>query len=158
MARPSKPVQVLEAEGKSHRTKAELEFRREQEAGLLTGKPMESEPAVKADKEAHTEFCRVRLLMEKIGRNDALYQNVINRYAKLQAEVLELEELRRHMLDACPIDMKDLSAVESMLLQKRKSLFDIEKENCMTVAASLRAVPKTPPKDDDEDPLRSMLE
>ena len=36
MARPSKPVIVLENERKSHRTKAELQKRKEEEAKLLS--------------------------------------------------------------------------------------------------------------------------
>ena len=38
MARPSKPAAVIEYEKKSHRTKAELAKRKEEERKLLTGK------------------------------------------------------------------------------------------------------------------------
>ena len=37
MARPSKPAAVIEYEKKSHRTKAELAKRKEEERKLLTG-------------------------------------------------------------------------------------------------------------------------
>ena len=44
MPTPAKPVSVLEAEGKSHRTKAELEKRREGENALATGTSLKERP------------------------------------------------------------------------------------------------------------------
>lgn len=41
MGRPSKPAELLKSEGKSHRTKQELAFRKQQEEATLTGKKLE---------------------------------------------------------------------------------------------------------------------
>ena len=53
MARPSKPVAVLESEKKSHRTKAELEQREKGEAALLSGKRCFERESVRANPVAH---------------------------------------------------------------------------------------------------------
>ena len=45
--------------------------------------------------------------------------------------------------------------VDKQIQAKRKMLFDIEKENCMTVAATLRAIPKAPASKDN--PLLEAL-
>ncbi len=155
MARPSKPVEVLEQEKRSHRTKEELDYRRGQEAGLLTGTRMKEEPEVKADPAAHKEFTRARKLLGKIGRDDALYQNVINRYAKLKSEVGQLEALRKEVFRDG--ELQEIETIERLIQQKRKFLFDIEKENCMTVVTSLRSIPKHPPKEDEDDPFSRIL-
>lgn len=47
MGRPSKPAELLKSEGKSHRTKQELAFRKQQEEATLTGKKLEEPRAVK---------------------------------------------------------------------------------------------------------------
>ena len=77
-----KPVSVLRNEKRSHRTKAELEHREKAENALLTGESMVEKPEVKADDAAHAVFLRARYLLRKIGKSDALYENIINRYAQ----------------------------------------------------------------------------
>lgn len=56
MARPSKSTDVLKAEGKSHRTKAEMAQREAAEKALLTGITMRENADVKKDKVAHREY------------------------------------------------------------------------------------------------------
>ena len=56
VARPSKPAAVIEAEKKSHRTKAELEQRKQCETELLSNTPLYERDEVKKSKVAHTEF------------------------------------------------------------------------------------------------------
>lgn len=46
--------------------------------------------------------------------------------------------------------------MDGIIMQKRKMMFDIEKENGMTVAAALRAVPKDNAKKE-ENPLAAIL-
>lgn len=155
MGRPAKPVSVLKQEGVSHRTQAELEHREQEEKKLLTGIPIKKENAVSQNKIANTEFNRIRKLMQAIDKDDALYQAVINRYAKITAEAAELEELRRKAMAKGVLD--DIAVAERLLTQKRKALLELEKESCMTVAAALRAIPKAPQDDLDEDPLKALL-
>lgn len=94
MPTPSKPVAVLKAEGKSHRTKAELELRIAGEKSLATGVPLTVRKEVKRNKVAYKEFKRVNALLTSIEKNDALIEGSINRYCQITAEVLELEAKR----------------------------------------------------------------
>lgn len=184
MPTPSKPYAVLNTEKKSHRTKKELELRKSEEDKLSTKKSMKIWATTKKNLVAAKEFKRVKKLLEGIGKDDALYEAVINRYCLIKAEVEELEnkseelyrlieklektfdeaagevnaserlemsvEFAREItrLLACVANLdKDIQA-------KRKMLFDIEKENVMTVAAALRAIPK---KEEKADPLLQIL-
>ena len=94
MARPAKSAAVLSEEKRSHRTKGELKSREEAEKGLLTGRPIRERPEVKADAAAHKEFKRVCGLLGAIGKNDALYETIINRYCLLQAECADMERMK----------------------------------------------------------------
>lgn len=175
MPRP-KPVSVLRAEKKSHRTKAELEAREKAEAELLSGMPITEREKVRQDKVAHDEFLRVKAVMEKIGKADSLYTGTINRYCEIYSEIRrhqedreKLEAMRDKLADIVDnIDanadvkalegvikawtnyLRQLNNIELMIQQKRKMLGDIEKENCMTVAAALRSIPKTVDSKDDD--------
>ena len=180
MARPSKPVNVIEYEKRSHRTKAELQKRKQEERKLLTGKKIKERKEVKENGVAHSEFLRLKKLLETIQKNDALYEAVINRYALLYAECLDfenkretffqrvetLQDEREKLLDeggmSLPQYFKLLSELQRKVLDldkqvqaKRKMMLDIEKENIMTIASALRNVPKK--EDMEEDPLLLAL-
>ena len=178
MARPSKPVLVLENERKSHRTKAEIQKRKEEEAKLLSGMEMKERKEVRENKEAHKEFTRLKKLMKNIEKNDALYETVINRYAMLLAECMDfeekresfykdLQELTEHMDEIVTETslseyhklkntmQKNILDIDRQVQAKRKMLLEIEKENVMTIAASLRSIPKKEDKEDD--PLLKVL-
>ena len=176
MARPAKPVAVLQAEGKSHRTKAELEKRKKEEAAFATGTPLKEKPETKKNVVAHKEFQRVTKLLTEIGKCDALYENIINRYCMIYAECRNYEEMRESLLTdyAHLVNMYDegllellvyvekkngltgsINAIDRQLQTKRRMLMDIEKENIMTVASVLRNIPKT--EDPEEDPLLMVL-
>jgi len=168
MARPSKPVAVLLAEGKSHRTAEEIKQRMEAEQELLTGRSLRELPEVASNKIAHAEFLRVSKLLENIKKNDAIYETVINRYCLILAECSEvverkqkiikaaekLEEAFENITDKCSITQvsdtskalvalyKQAGECDRLLDMKRKMLFSIEKENIMTVSAAIRTVPK----------------
>ncbi|MCM1577962.1 MAG: hypothetical protein NC078_04100 [Ruminococcus sp.] len=94
MPTPSKPVSVLKAEGRSHRTKKELARREAGEAALATGKSLKARKEVKSNPAAYKEFRRVNSLLESIGKNDALVEGAVNRYCQLTAEVIDLEAKR----------------------------------------------------------------
>lgn len=174
MARPSKPAAVIAAEKKSHKTKAELKARAEAEADLLSGERLSERQEVKDNKIAHAEFLRVSKLMKAIGKDDALYSSGINTYCMLYSEINELgknmqqldltAKLLRESFEGL-IDNREVTPDEiisfeksytrlvsqrislcSMIDKKRKMMLDIDKENCMTLSAALRSIPKQPEK------------
>lgn len=181
MPTPPKPVSVLKAEKKSHRTKAELELRERGEAALVTGTKIKERPEVKEDPVAHKEFQRLVKLLDKIGKNDAIYETIINRYCQIYAECIDLEKKREKcyeaaqkletMLDERKDEIeftefrdttkeinacyKHVLAFDKQIQAKRKMLFDIERENIMTIASALRSIPKTP--EPAENPLIAAL-
>lgn len=169
-----KPAKIIELEGKSHRTKKEIRARKEAEASLLTGERLKESKEVKENPKAHKEFLRIKKLLESIEKNDDLYGRVINRYCLLLAECTEFEEKREKMEEVAEkleehasdmeyedycrlkIDLsKQLIAFDKQVQAKRKMLFDIEKENIMTIAASLRSVPKK--AEEKKNPLMEAL-
>jgi uncharacterized small protein (DUF1192 family) len=163
MPTPPKPFSVLKSEKKSHRTKAELKKREEGEKAQLTGVVIEESTNVKNNKFAHELFTKTIELLSLINKNDAIFGNSINRYCMISAEINNYEE-RIMLLNS---EIKKLSesydkkkieaefyfqnlinlnnqvlAIDRQLQQKRKMLFDIEKESVMTVASALRNVDK----------------
>lgn len=186
MARPSKPANVIALEGKSHRTKAELESREKHEAALLTGKSLAEQDRVREDPLAHELFLRIRKLLRTIGKADAMYEQVINRYALILAECSEFERKRETFYKrALALDQKyedqdddtpkserikdidyfrlsaqlqsQIVALDKQVQAKRRMALDIEKECAMTIAAALRAVPKQVEDDSASDPLSKLL-
>lgn len=165
MPTPAKPASVLKYEKKSHRTKQEMRQREKAEADLLTGKKLKESKEVKDNELAHREFLRIKKLLTEIGKNDDLYSGVINRYCMISAECKEFEEKREDIYirqkelekrsDEMDIDeyiklqnetSKMLLSFDRQIQAKRKMLFDIEKENVMTIASALRSIPKKPEK------------
>lgn len=163
MARPSKPVVVLRTEKKTHRTKRELASREREEKALLTGMPLKASAEVKEDPAAFAEFKAVKKLLASIGKDDALYGNQINRYCLLTSECKALRaRARRYEALAAVADAdvaisyyKMIGDAERELMAKRKMMSDIEKENCMTIAAALRSIPKK--QDKQKNPLMEAL-
>lgn len=170
-----KPVSIIKLEKKSHRTKKELKLREEAEKSLLTGYDIKEESSTKKNSLAHKEFLRVKKLLKAIEKNDELYGAVINRYCQLQAEIIELKEVEKtsrgllewvkeNIKGIYPLEEKEkinairnisktihdtvkvLSFIDSSITAKRRMLLEIEKENVMTVASSLRSIPKTEEK------------
>lgn len=180
MPTPPKPVVVLKAEKRSHRTKAELKVREEGEKALATGVVLKERPEVKNNPIAHKEFLRINKLLKKIEKNDAIYEPIINRYCLLQAEckefeekretiyrnILELEKDKERLIESGEMSLstyykikndmqKQIVALDRQIQAKRKMLLDIEKENIMTIASALRSIPKK--VDKEENPLLKAL-
>lgn len=178
MPTPPKPHIVLLKEGKSHRTKAELEQRKKAEEALITGEKIKERKEVKNNPIAHKEFIRVKKLLENIEKNDALYEPIINRYCLLQAECKEFEEKREQIYkNICDMKsekqkfeddddlrtfykiieamQKNMIGIDKQVQSKRIMLLNIEKENIMTIASSLRSIPKSVEKDT-SDPLEGL--
>lgn len=168
MARAGKPAKLLALEGKSHKTKAELEHRAKEEEALLTGKTLKAWPEVRGDQVARKEFNRLRQLLKIIEKDDALYEAIINRYCLLHSECFQIEDrisrlteeqarLLKSYTDGKLDDedyfkfqsdlSKQMLSWDSKLMEKRRMMLQIEKENAMTILASLRAIPKKPPED-----------
>jgi len=161
--RPTKPLALIQG----HRTKAELEVRAEGEKKLLTGIKLKEWKDVKADPIAHKEFLRLKRVLKAINKDDALHESVINRYCLLHAECKNLEELK----ERCNEDIKEILeaydsreidflvylekketiqerflALDKKIMEKRKMMLAIEKENVMTIQSALRSIPKEPKK------------
>ncbi len=178
MPTPAKPFKVLETEKKSHRTKAELKLRKEGEESLSSQIKMKERKEVRKNKLAHKEFKRVKEILQDIDKDDALYENVINRYAMLLAECSEFEEKReRFYKDMDKLDIqfvadedftmkeyiqllcnmqKNILDLDKQIQAKRKMMLEIEKENVMTIASALRSIPKKPDQEKDN-PLIKVL-
>jgi hypothetical protein len=170
MPTPPKPFEVLKNEKKSHRTKAEMKQRQQGEAALSTGVALRERPEVRRNPIAHKEFRRLNNLLKEIKKNDAIYETIINRYCLMYAECFDLEVKRERIYESAAVlesafddmkssqdvSLKDLKSVarsiadiyntmiscDQQVQVKRKMLFDIEKENIMTIAAALRSIPK----------------
>nr|DAJ90889.1 MAG TPA: control of competence regulator [Caudoviricetes sp.] len=178
MPTPPKPTNVILLEGKSHRTKKELAERKRAEAQLLTGKILKEAAEVKENEKAHKEFQRIRKLLKSIEKDDDLYGATINRYCLLMAECSDFQDKRetmyRQMQDLQESKeefernedlktyymlqstmQKNMIALDRQVQTKRKMLLDIEKENIMTIASSLRSVPKK--TDKKKNPLMEAL-
>lgn len=184
MARPSKSTDVLDEEGRSHRTKAEMKQRAEAEKALATGKKLAERREVKEKPVAHREFQRVNRLLSVIGKNDALYEPIINRYCLLQAECVELAEMKeefRASREELQEEYREgkigektqgglkpsayykllstmqgnIIALDKQIQAKQRMMFDIEKECAMTISAAARSIPKKP--DAKENPLIAAL-
>lgn len=188
MGRPSKAVATLQTEGKSHRTKAEIEARIEGEEKVKSGKVLVERKETRKDKIAHKEFLRLKKLFEGMDKADELYSACINRYCSLYSECLEYEELKKTYITCIEEIKQDKELIvedyvkeqdkdtitltqyyrlknsfsgmildlDTKIMQKRKMMFDIEKENIMTVAAGLRSIPKEPQTN--ENPLLKALQ
>jgi hypothetical protein len=180
MPTPSKPTKVIEMEKKSHRTKKELAARRNAEAALLTGVALQEKKEVRNNELAHKEFLRIRKLLRKIEKDDDLYGETINRYCLLIAEcndflakreriyqqLCEFQERKEELVDRKELTYKEaysieakmqgnILAVDKQIQTKRKMLLDVEKENVMTIASSLRSIPKK--VESKKDALREAL-
>lgn len=186
MSRPPKPYKLLKMEGKSNKTKAELKQRKQAEESVLTGVALKERPEVKDNPIAHEEFLRIRRLLRTIEKNDDIYGPVINRYCLLQAECIEFEEKKEEYYDLIEklkddyeevlsnmdpesrasylieytksIDrlLRNIINLDKQIQTKRRMLFDIEKENIMTIASALRSIPKEVKTE--ENPLLKALQ
>lgn len=157
--RPTKPLSLV----KGHRTKAEKAVREKAESNLITGFSLKEWPDVKANEVAHKEFLRIKKVLKSIDKDDGLHEGVINRYCLLHSECKGFESLKRDCNDELQevynaqqegkIDFMDyldkkekihgrFLALDKKIMDKRKMMLDIEKENIMTIQSALRSIPK----------------
>ena len=171
--RPTKPLALV----KGHRTKAEKKVRETAEKKLLTGVALKEWPDVKKDPVAHKEYKRIKKVLKAIDKDDALHEGVINRYCLLHSECKKYDDLK----EQCNADLQDLwearqkgelefidyldkkeklqsryLALDKKIMEKRKMMLDIEKENIMTIQSALRSIPKKP-EDKKNSPMAAFL-
>ena len=150
MARPSKTVDLIEIEGKSHRTKAEIATRKAAEAAQLSGIRIREAQEVKEDPVAHREYLRIIKILTSVKKNDAVYEAVINEYCLLKSDIERYMDLRKRIQEDKSIPAKELYKLtidcDRQIDKYKRRRFDIEKENGMTIASSLRSIPKKPEK------------
>lgn len=144
MARPSKSSSTI----KYHATKAEIAHREAAEKAALTGIPIRESLEVKSSNAAHDEFERVIELLSAAGKNDALYEAVINDYCLYKADILRYMAMRESIEEDDSIDSskryKLIMDADGRIETYRNRRFAIEKESGFTVASALRAIPKKP--------------
>ncbi|WP_163526624.1 P27 family phage terminase small subunit [Halobacillus ihumii] len=155
--RSSKPVQLVKMEGKSHRTKKELDHREKVEQSLYTGIKFKESPVVKSDPVAHKEFLRLKKLYKHIEYIDGLDERIINRYCNMVSQELSYSK----QIDSLTEKLEDVESIEeeigiyktihnstTKLNQIRDMLLKIEDRLFLNPTARVKAIPKSPPEDD----------
>lgn len=162
----AKPTNLLRLEGKGHRTKAELEYRERGEKALQTDMRFNESPQVKADPTAHREFVRLRKLYAKIEIVEALDEQIINRYCLEISETYQLRDMVARLtadLDgveefADRLKIYDLIHKANVAMSKNKEmLIKLEDRLFLNPAARIKAVPKTPPKEEKQSGMAAYM-
>ncbi|MBT2215846.1 P27 family phage terminase small subunit [Virgibacillus dakarensis] len=165
--RSSKPVQLVKMEGKSHRTKAELEHREKMEKALYTGTTFKEDPVTKADPIAHKEFLRLKKLYKQIEFVDGLDQSTINRYCQLKSQESMLQDLYngiKEAMDSKQNIMKKMELYEDMKEvigkqnQVRDKMLKLEDRLFLNPVARMRAIPKQPEDKKEKSPMEQFME
>jgi len=142
-----------------HRTKAEIAQRKAAEQASLTGIKMRESKEVKSDPVAHAEYIRISKILLAVGKSDAIYESVINEYCVIKSDIDRYTEMRKRIEDDGSIPPKELFRlvleVDKRIDALKQRRFSIEKENGMTIASALRAIPKKVEKD--SNPLLEAL-
>lgn len=157
--RPSKPLALV----KGHRTKAEKAVREKAEKDLFTGSVLKEWDEVKTNEIAHKEFLRIKNLLKAVKQDDDLYGAVINIHCKLKSEESEMLKAKEQFIKTLEEAEENISLTEmkwseivklkvsiqdqilkcdKQIMDKRKLLLDISKENIMTIQSALRSIPK----------------
>lgn len=168
-----KPLALVQG----HRTKAEIETREQGEKALTTTIKFNKWPDVEKHKLASEHFDKLEAAFTEIGMTDVFYEAVLNRYCLLLSECSDIEKSKARTQRALnelyknkqQMEFTDfirsltdlnniLIAQDKILAKKRDQLLLIEKENVMTVQGKLRAVPKKPLDETEDDPLAKLAE
>ncbi len=141
MARPSSSADNL----KKHATKAELAQRKEAEKAAMTGMAIRESKEVAKDRVAHAEFLRVSEILTAVGKNDAMFEAVINDYCVYKSDIARYQAMRKKLQKGemdVETQYKLVSDCDKRIDAYRKKRFDIEKECGFTLASAMRAIPK----------------
>lgn len=104
MGRPKKPLKLLEAEGRSHMTKAEKEKRRLEEVSPATPSFVTPEDLNRAEK---AKFRKTAMLLKSLGIWDRADTDELARYAHAQVAYEKLTKLY-----AAAVNSEDIDAME----------------------------------------------
>jgi phage terminase small subunit len=137
--RGSKPTQLIKLEGKSHRTKAELDYREKMEKSLYSGFDFKESPAVKSDPIAHKEFLRLKKLFKNIEYIDGLDEQIINRYCMMVSEVENLQKLYSKSEE-----IETIISLDKQINKKRDMLLKLEDRLFLNPTSRIKSIPKTP--------------
>ena len=162
MPTPCKPVSMV----KSHRSTKEKEQRAAAEEAMKTNEGFHPNEEVQNDKEALKAFNRLKDLLGRIDKDDALIEKILNRYCMLHSECKQLNKLKKDIEKEIK-KTKDIEVklellrrydkLDANVMKKYKTMFDIEKENLMTLAAQLRSIPKKVVEEEKVDPMAAFL-
>jgi phage terminase small subunit len=164
--RPSKPTQLLKLEGKSHRTKKELEHREKAEKSLYTGTTFKESPAVKSDPISHKEFLRLKKLYKKIEYVDGLDEQIINRYCMLISQEQALSKMMSRMkMDIDEVeDVEDrmtiyqaIAGVTDKTMKTRDMLLKLEDRLFLNPTTRIKSIPKNPPEEKKESAMAQFM-
>ena len=149
--RPSKPVELILLEGKTHLTKKQIAERKAKEESLKSDSPYQPNKKVKNNPVALETFLKLQKLYKKIDYVDGLDENIINRYCLLTAEVDAMEQLLQRMesdIDKCGSSgemvtmYKSISGMEGNLNRSRDMLLKMEDRLFLNPTARVKNVPK----------------
>ena len=71
--------------------------------------------------------------------------------------IADLLEQLNDLINKRAVILRQLSDADTKIKQKREAMLAIERENCMTVSAALRTIPKDVCKDENDDELLRAL-
>ena len=166
MATPSKPTELIVLEGKSHRTKKEIEHREKMEQAVYTGQLFKESAEVRADPVAHKEFTRLKRLYSHIQFVDGLDESVINRYC-LELSNLKGMDDRRERLDKMADEAKEdkdrlrafemLSRLDAAESRCKDLLLKYEDRLFLNPTSRLKAIPKKPIEKEEKTGMGAFL-
>lgn len=168
MARAPKTVENMS----KNLTKEEKKYLEQAEKATLSGYEITEFAKTKKDKIAHKEFLRVTKLLTAVGKNDAMYEAVINDYCtylsdieryrryriKFEDDIDEIEDSDMETSEKCKLKFKikdTILSCDKQINTLQRKRFEIEKETGFTVASSLRSIPKK--KEEKVNPLMAAL-
>ncbi|SMC38420.1 P27 family phage terminase small subunit [Papillibacter cinnamivorans] len=161
--RPSNLIDMT----KGHRTNEEKEYRKAVEQSLYTGESFEESAQVKKSKIAHAEFKRLERLYAKIAYVDALDQQIINRYCLEVANTYRLQNTLSRLNGDLTKDLEfedrlriyDLINKTMAAMNKNKELLlKYEDRLFLNPSGRIRAIPKTPPKEETASGMAAFLQ
>ena len=113
---------------------------------------------------------------EENKKDDVLFEGIINTYCLLLSEIEYFEErkvkiqqsldelqdkkfnMEFEMYIKLQSDLLNLFNVcDKKILEKRKMMLEIGKENVMTIASAMRSIPKKPNEEIDDDPMANLF-
>ena len=173
-----KSLDVMLAEGKKpHRSNKELQERAKNEKAAYTGITIKEHPEVKSSEVAHKEYLKIIKILNAVNKNDASFENIVNRYCEIVSEIDDLRNSKESIKKSLSVIeskindgdenvsklfssqtnlTKTLMSIDGKIDNKRKILFDYEKQLGFTIDSASKIVnTKT---EEEVDPLLAALQ